>query len=178
MLREEVFKILKKYKLSPRPDFDQNFLICDEVLLEILRHFRRKDIVFQVGLGLGTISFRIASRVEKLIVYEIDKRLIEIFRKEFGKKARRIEIYHADALRTSWPRFTKFFSSLPFSISDAIIRRLERKKFEEAVLIMPKTLFLKSESLYKLNFKFLMDVPKSCFYPEPDTEAVLSLVSR
>jgi len=173
VLREEVLGIIKKYRFHPRVEYDQNFLINDDALFEILKEFNRRDIVFQIGLGLGTISYRLASRVKLLIVYEIDGRLIEIFRREFGKRTRRIKVVKADALEVKWPRFEKFFSSLPFSSSEPIIKRLEKMEFRKAVLIMPKTLFERAEKIFKLRFEKIRELKKGDFYPVPDTSAVL-----
>ncbi len=176
VLREEVLRIIKKYKFHPKQEYDQNFLVDDEVLFKILSEFRRRDRVFQVGLGLGTISYRLASRVEELIVYEIDQRLIEIFRKEFSKKYMRIKIFRADALKKDWPSFNKFFSSLPFSRAEPIIRRLEEKDFEKAVLIIPESLLKKWP--FDLKIEEICKVPRESFYPIPDTSAVLVRVFK
>ena len=70
-----ITQILREYSLSLKPRFGQNFLINRDIAKRILQYaeLQQKDTVLEVGPGLGTLTFLMAERVQKLIAIEIDR---------------------------------------------------------------------------------------------------------
>ncbi len=118
---------------------DQVFLINDEILRrEVLyADISEKDIVLEIGAGVGNLTRFIAERAKKVIAVEKDRYLVKILRdvlKEFDN----VEIVEGDILKIKVPKFNKVVSNIPFSISSEITEYLMLNGFELAVILYQK----------------------------------------
>lgn len=75
MQLEELQFLLKKYNLTPNKLRGQNFLISDEVLQTILKASKvnEKDLVLEIGPGLGALTQELVKVSGQVISFEIDK---------------------------------------------------------------------------------------------------------
>ena len=99
-LREETIRLIKRYKITANKKLAQNFLINEEVVEEIIQTARitEKDLVIEIGPGLGTLTSRLLERSGKVLAIELDDRMIGILQDQFGGKEN-FELLHADILK-------------------------------------------------------------------------------
>ena len=92
--------LFKKYHLKPNKRLGQNFLISQKVLRRIIQtaELSKKDIVLEIGPGLGALTQELAQRAKKVIAVEKDKRMVEILKNTL-KDHQNIEIIHGDILK-------------------------------------------------------------------------------
>ena len=127
----QIKEILKKYDAQPKKGFGQNFLISEGILLKIIKiaDLRKKDVIVEVGPGLGTLTRELAKHVDKVIAIEKDYKMVKILR-ETLKDIPNITIIQDDILKISsdkLPRDYKIVANLPYYISAAFMRRFLEK---------------------------------------------------
>ncbi|MCR5033338.1 MAG: 16S rRNA (adenine(1518)-N(6)/adenine(1519)-N(6))-dimethyltransferase RsmA [Lachnospiraceae bacterium] len=73
-------EILDKYGFSMQKKFGQNFLINESVLDGIIESagITEKDLVLEIGPGIGTMTQAMCEHAGKVVSVEIDKKLIPI----------------------------------------------------------------------------------------------------
>jgi len=91
--------LLKKYNTVPSKRFGQNFLIDKNVVRKILNQAKlvSKDVVLEIGPGIGTMTTELAQKAGKVIAVEKDTKMIEVL-KETTQDFQNIEIINADIL--------------------------------------------------------------------------------
>ena len=83
---KETMFILKKYNISANKSLGQNFLINDEVIEKIVdaANVQKEDLIIEIGPGLGTLTAKLLERAKKVIVIELDNRMISILNDRFS----------------------------------------------------------------------------------------------
>ncbi len=128
--------------VRPKKSLGQNFLtdpgytrwICDAAQLGT------QDQVLEIGPGLGHLTRELAGRAGRLLVIELDDRLIPRLRGEFADRPD-VAIVHADALSYDYgslPGTWKVVANLPYYISTPILQRLiaARGRFVSLALML------------------------------------------
>ena len=148
-----------------------------------------RDVVLDVGAGIGNLTRLLAARAGKVIAIERDRRLIKILKEQLRGCAN-VEFLHGDALRLELPKFNKVVANLPYGISSDITFRLLERGFELAVLMyqleFAKRLVAEPGSddygrltvnvYYRANVELLEKAPPEAFVPQPKvTSAVVRL---
>src|SRR5699024_682775 len=92
--------IVKKYQLTFKKSLGQNFLIDVNILENIIKHagIDRSSSVIEIGPGIGALTEQLAIHANKVVAYEIDKRLLPIL-KDTLKEYENIQIIHQDILK-------------------------------------------------------------------------------
>ncbi|HWF56705.1 MAG TPA: 16S rRNA (adenine(1518)-N(6)/adenine(1519)-N(6))-dimethyltransferase RsmA [Solirubrobacteraceae bacterium] len=109
-------------------DLGQNFLVDRNILdvIERLAALAQDDVVLEVGGGLGVLSVRLAQRVGRLHLIEIDHRLEERLRVELGGFPG-ATLWMGDAvtfdLSVLEPPPTKMVANLPYGVAATVILR-------------------------------------------------------
>ena len=177
-------KILSKYKIKPDAILDQHFLNDEDLVDELLEDLKidSKDIVFEVGPGIGTFTSRIR-KSKKIIAVEIDPKLCTVLKKEVE-----CEIICGNALHyVTQKKFTKLVSSTPYSICEPLLRKLFVVDFEIALVIVPEgfaTKILENSTIFGLiTNEFLeitktTEVPSSKFFPVPKTSSNALVIQK
>lgn len=146
---EETKYILKRYGISANKGLGQNFLINDNVVLNIVENaeISKEDLVIEIGPGLGTLTKELLERAGKVIAVELDKRMIEILTDRF-KLYSNFELINQDILKVDLKgliqnntngsiKKAKIVANLPYYITTPIIMKLLEEKLPiETITVM------------------------------------------
>ncbi|MBV8941505.1 MAG: ribosomal RNA small subunit methyltransferase A [Solirubrobacterales bacterium] len=106
----------------------QNFLVDRNILdvIERLAALEPRDVVLEIGGGLGVLSERLASRVAHVHVVEVDTRLEQSLREALDGFAN-ITVHMVDALAQDFatlrPAPGKVVANLPYSVAATVVLR-------------------------------------------------------
>lgn len=188
----EVKAALARVGVSPTKSRGQNFLVDDTVADREVEYLQISpgDTVLEVGPGLGVLTSRLVPWAGKVIAIELDQGIASYVRSEFGGK---VELIEGDALNVAWPRFDRFISNIPYSISSPLIFKLLDHDFRSAVIMVQKEfadrMVAKADTddysrlsvsvYYRAKAEMLEKVGRARFWPEPEVDsAVVRLTPR
>lgn len=191
VLKETRF-IMNKYHISANKNLGQNFLIDDEIVLEIINvaNLSKDDLVIEIGPGLGTLTKELLERAGQVTCIELDKRMIEILKDRFSMY-NNFELINNDVLKVDLKEIikntnllnVKIVANLPYYITTPIIMKL----LEERLDIQTITVMIQKEVADRLITKpgtadtgaityaihyyseprRVLEVPNTAFMPEP-----------
>lgn len=185
--------LLDKYQLHPKKGLGQNFLVDKWALKKVIGTARltKKDIVLEIGPGMGNLTQVIAKKAKKVIAVEKDLKLIPVLR-EFLKDFKNAEIVQGDVLKIplNLKRY-KVVANLPFYLTAPVIRKfLESElKPEEMVLIVqkevaqrvcakpPKMSILAVSVQFYAKPEIMNYIPRKSFWPEPKIDSAILKIS-
>ncbi len=184
-------------RIPPKKSLGQNFLTDPHYLRKIVDAAKvgPADQVVEIGPGLGHLTRELAARCGRLVVIELDDRLIPGLRGEFGGQPR-VEVVHGDALAFAYgslPGRWKVVANLPYYISTPLIQRLLafRDRFASLTLMLQKEVaervaappggkeygYLSVLVQYSAAARIEFTVPAGAFSPRPKVDsAVVGLV--
>ncbi|MHA1733473.1 MAG: 16S rRNA (adenine(1518)-N(6)/adenine(1519)-N(6))-dimethyltransferase RsmA [Promethearchaeota archaeon] len=134
--------LLKRHRLFLKKKRGQCFLTNTNIAGRIVRAAEldpSRDIVIEIGAGLGILTSLLARGAKRVIAYEVDPRFCEILRTE-GPQWDNVEIVEGDFLEAPPLHVSKVVSNVPFNISGPLLFKLFRNqpRFESAVLVFQK----------------------------------------
>jgi 16S rRNA (adenine1518-N6/adenine1519-N6)-dimethyltransferase len=190
---KKVKNLLKKHQVRPSKRLGQNFLIDKGVIKKIIRaaDLKLKDIVLEIGPGLGTLTIEIAKKVKKVIAIEKDPKMVEIL-KETLKDLKNIEIIKNDVLKIN-PAYDipntkyKLVGNLPFYLTAPVIRKFleAERQPKEMVLVVQKEVGQRicakpgKMSILAVSVQFyakpeiLSYISKKSFWPQPKVDSAI-----
>lgn len=192
-LKRPVKNLFQKYRIRPKKRLGQNFLISKPVIKKIIQsaNLNKKDIVLEIGPGIGTLTSEIAKKVKKVIAIEKDPKMIEIL-KETLKGLKNVQIIQGDILKIQDLRLKtkdsyKIVSNLPFYLTAPVIRKfLEVENLpKQIVLIIQKELAQRitahppHSNLLSVSVQFyskpkiISYVSKKSFWPQPKVDSAI-----
>lgn len=205
---EETRIIMKKYNIKANKSLGQNFLISQEVVNNIIKasEISEKDLVIEIGPGLGTLTKRLLEQSGKVICVELDTKMINILEERFFLY-KNLEIINQDILKVDLKNKikqekekngfekVKIVANLPYYITTPIIMKLLEEELDlESITVMIQKEVAKRLSAipgqkdtgaitytvyYYANTQEVIEVPNNCFIPEPDvTSEVIKLNIR
>ena len=153
---EETQLILHKYKIQANKSLGQNFLVDDNVIDEIIRNSNidKKDLIIEIGPGLGVLTNRLLQEADNVIAVELDKRMVNILQDRFilninGQAESHLEIINEDILKIDLNKIiaekrkqteikqVKIVANLPYYITTPIIMKLLEEKLDiESITVM------------------------------------------
>lgn len=197
---KDTMYILKKYNIVANKSLGQNFLINDDVINKIINssNVNERDLIIEIGPGLGTLTQKLLEKAQKVIAIELDKRMITILEERFALY-NNFEIINEDVLKVNLQDLikkekekynfenVKIVANLPYYITTPIIMKLLEDKLEiESITVMVQKEVAKrltaipGEKLagaitYSVNYycvaEEMVEVPKESFIPEPEVES-------
>ena len=193
---EETKFLMKKYGISPNKSLGQNFLIDENVIKNALdgANIGKKDLVIEIGPGLGTFTNELAKKAAKVVCIELDKKMVQILEDRF-KLFDNIEIINEDILKVDINGIieknknldVKIVGNLPYYITTPIIMKLLESKLNiESITVMiqkevadrlcAKTGTREAGAItytveYYADAKKLLTVPNTSFIPMPNVES-------
>lgn len=205
---QETMFILKKYNITANKSLGQNFLINDEVIENTVKaaNITDKDLIIEIGPGLGTLTSLLLEKAKKVIAIELDNRMINILNERFNLYSN-FEIIHQDVLKVDLKNIietekrengiekVKIVANLPYYITTPIIMKLLEDKLDvESITVMvqkevaQRLIATPGEKLagaitYSVNYycevEKVVEVPKESFIPAPEVESeVIKLILR
>ena len=205
---QETMFILKKYNITANKSLGQNFLINDEVIENTVKaaNITDKDLIIEIGPGLGTLTSLLLEKAKKVIAIELDNRMINILNECFNLYSN-FEIIHQDVLKVDLKNIietekrengiekVKIVANLPYYITTPIIMKLLEDKLDvESITVMvqkevaQRLIATPGEKLagtitYSVNYycevEKVVEVPKESFIPAPEVESeVIKLILR
>ncbi|MBI5477169.1 MAG: ribosomal RNA small subunit methyltransferase A [Ignavibacteriales bacterium] len=187
-----------KVTFKPKQSLGQNYLIDDNVARKIVDSINpeEKNVVIEIGPGQGALTQHLVKRVDRLIAFEIDQRVIGGLQEKY--RSRNIEIVHADFLQVPLVDLAKKYKSrltiignIPYHLTSPILFKIfdELEAVENLTMMMQKEVarrlvassstkdygILSVFSQYYSEPEILFNVSPNCFYPKPK---VISSVVR
>jgi len=176
----------------PRKRFGQNFLVDESAISAIVAAVapRPRDLLVEIGPGLGALTLPLSGRLDHLHVIEIDRDIVARLRAALP--AARVTVHEGDALqfdfRTLGPRL-RVVGNLPYNISTPLLFHLARHAGAildiHAMLqreVVARMVAEPSSSEYgrlsvMLQYRFEMErvlaVPSTAFRPAPKVESAV-----
>ena len=126
-------QIMSIYGLTFRKEFGQNFL-TDKFVVEDIAEFccegRSKNIL-EIGPGIGTLTYELAARYEKVLAVELDKGLIPVLAFTLGEY-NNVKIINDDIMKCNIAEITAPYledglsvcANLPYYITTPILMAL------------------------------------------------------
>jgi len=147
---QELKLFLESHGLAMHKRFGQNFLVNENARKNIADSLMIDEgtSVWEVGPGLGAMTFELLKRNATLTVFEIDKGFLNLLRNFFSSyiDSGRLRIVEGDVLKTwkgeleSHGEPERFFGNLPYNIAASLIAETieNNVRFEKAVFTVQK----------------------------------------
>ena len=205
---EDTRIIMKKYNIKANKSLGQNFLISQEVVNNIIKasEISEKDLVIEIGPGLGTLTKRLLEQAGKVICVELDTKMINILEERFFLY-KNLEIINQDILKVDLKNKikqekekngfekVKIVANLPYYITTPIIMKVLEEELDlESITVMiqkevadrltaipgkKNTGAITYTVYYYTDSEEILEVPKDSFIPEPEvTSEVIKLNIR
>ncbi len=187
--------LLKRYNIYPSKILGQNFLISKGVLEKILAaaNLKSKDVVLEIGPGIGTLTKELAKKVKRVIAIEKDSKMIKIL-KETLRDLKNIEVIQEDILKYDF-KFQvpyKIVANLPYYITSPVLRKFLESDFKpkEMILMVQKEVAQRivaltpDMNLLAISVQFFAKpeiisfVSKNCFWPQPKVDSAIIKISQ
>ncbi len=121
--------------------YSQNFLKNEKIADYIVEvaDLSTSDIVLEIGPGRGILTERLLKKAP-VVAVEIDEELCDYLELIFADdyESGRLKIMCGDALKISFPPFTKVVANIPYHISSPLIFKLLKYNFRDGVLLLQK----------------------------------------
>ncbi len=185
----ELRSLLERYGVRPSKSRGQNYLIDRRVAEREAEYLdiADNDRVLEVGPGFGILTSALLERTSKLTAVEIEEGAVRYLRDTFPQ----MEVMQADFLETDPPQFDLFISNVPYSISSPLLFHLLDMKFKRAVIMVQREFAermaapagddeysrLSVNVFYRAECKLLENVPRSRFWPEPEVDSTVVLLT-
>ena len=85
-LEQETKFIMNKYNITANKGYGQNFLIDEFTIQEIVNkaEVSKKDLIIEIGPGLGNLTSLLLENAGKVICIELDKKMINLLNDRFS----------------------------------------------------------------------------------------------
>jgi len=174
----------------PRKRFGQNFLTDESVIAAIVAAIapQPRDLLVEIGPGLGALTRPLAAQLDHLHVIEIDRDIIARLRTEFP--ATRVTVHQGDALKFEFGALgsrLRVVGNLPYNISTPVLFHLARfsgalrdlhvmlqKEVVDRMVAVPSSSEYGRLSVmlqYRFEMERILDVPPEAFHPVPKVES-------
>ncbi len=187
-------EILGSAGVEPKHSAGQNFLICSEVIEATLTAIEGgPQNVTELGSGLGVLTQALAVSGYDVRGIEKDDVFVDLLPKHIPAKLREhVEIIHADLKDVAWEWDTPYYlvGNIPYNLSGYIIRRMTQldPAPTRVILLVQKEVGQRivagvpDMSLLSLAVSLwgkadrILNVPPSCFWPQPTVSSSLILL--
>ncbi|MFH1745241.1 MAG: 16S rRNA (adenine(1518)-N(6)/adenine(1519)-N(6))-dimethyltransferase RsmA [bacterium] len=198
-LLQKTLQICQEHNIKPVRSKGQNFLIAEDVYERIIdiSELKKRDIILEVGPGLGFLTERLAEKVDKVIAVELDDKLANILKEKIAKKKiKNVEVVNKNILDFDLSsklagKSYKIVANLPYNISSIFLRRfLERVDKPELLVLMlqkevaerivacpPKMSILAVAVQYFAEAEIAEYIGRKNFWPSPEVDSAIIRIS-
>lgn len=193
MNREELIKYFRANEIWAKRSMGQNFLV-DEIALDKIvdaAELSSKDVVIEIGPGLGVLTQELSVRAGKVIAIEKDDKLAEASKIKF--QTTNVEVINKDALEFDPESYQlednsyKLVANIPYNITSLIIRKflevrnqpklmvlMVQKEVAERMVAKPGDMSLLAVSVqFYADAEIVSIVPKDSFFPVPKVDSAI-----
>lgn len=186
---------MREYNFRPDKRLGQDFLIDRNIVDKIIHAagITNKDVVVEIGAGVGNITKDVATIAKRLIGVEFDKRLFDIL-SETLRGYKNCELIREDILKFDFKPYAKegklkVIGNVPYYITTPILERIIENKdyIKDALLMVQKEVALRmvakgpSKSYspitcyvqYYTKPEFKGSVKSTSFFPKPEVDSAL-----
>ncbi|RLA95752.1 MAG: ribosomal RNA small subunit methyltransferase A, partial [Deltaproteobacteria bacterium] len=192
----ELLREARRRGLLPKKALGQHFLVEEGIAERIveLSQVDQRDVILEIGPGIGALTFVLLERSRKVVAVEIDPRFIPFLREMAGDDDR-LELLEGDIMEVDLGGIAlregrlKVVSNLPYNLSVPILFRL----LEEREHLKGMTLMVQREVAERITSppgrksygalsvlcqlwadpKVVMYVPPGAFWPPPEVEGAV-----
>ena len=205
----ETRAVLEDFGLATKHRLGQNFLVNDEVIGKIvnLAELDERDVVLEVGPGIGTLTVAMLSACRAVCSIEADRELEGVLAETCSRCPGRLALVMGDALRVGEgdvraaladvdvdvaPRL--FVSNLPYQVATAVIMRVltEAPSVERLVVMVQAEVAdrisaspgSREYGAYTARLALYgqvtgrFEVAPSCFTPQPRVNSAVVRIDR
>lgn len=192
--------LCKRYGLLPSKTYGQHFLVSEAPIRDMIAagELEKGDTVVEVGPGFGVLTMATAPRVQKVLAFEIERKL-KPYWEEKQKEFPNVELVWGNALTKVKSQMSdvkcqyKVLANLPYQITSEVIRLfLEAENKPERLVLMaqkevaericarpPDMNLLAVSAQYYGEPKIVRIVPRGCFWPAPKVDsAVIAIMTK
>lgn len=196
-LSQETKYLMNKYNITANKSYGQNFLIDENIVSGIVEkaEVSKKDLVIEIGPGLGTLTSFLLERAGKVICIELDTHMLKILNDRFSLY-NNFELINDDVLKVNLKELisnnsefenVKVVANLPYYITTPIIMKLLEEKLNLTsitVMVQKEVAERLTEApgskntgsiTYSINYytnpKTVLEVPKESFIPSPKVDS-------
>lgn len=185
---------MHRFSIRPDRELGQNFLVDSNILgvIERAAELSPRDVVLEIGGGLGVLSEHLAGRVSHLHVIEIDRRLSEALLDATDPHPN-VSVHWADVMRMDLPALAptpnKVVANLPYGVAaGALLRTIEelgsvgawvamvQREVGERLAAQPGSAAYGAPSVIAqlaCEVRVLRSIPRTVFYPVPNVDSTL-----
>jgi len=193
--------LFQQFGFKTKKSLGQHFLVDKDVLQCILAaaELSQKDLIIEVGPGLGILTESLAKRVAKVVAVELDEKLVKVLKSKLTHFPN-VEIISGDILRITPEQLVsggvvpskvvtsyKVVANLPYNIASAVLRHflearlkpslmvvMVQKEVGEAIAAAPgKMSRLSVSTQFYSKPSIITYVPAKSFYPSPKVDSVV-----
>ncbi len=188
---------LIEHGIIPKKGWGQHFLVDRNILNKVVEtaEINGKDVVLEVGPGLGEMTLALAKKARRVIAVEIDPQMISIL-EEKVTECSNVEVIKGDILEVDFHECfgheknpVKVVANLPYQISTPLLFRFieARQHFSTLTLMLQKEvaermaappggkdygpLSVFTQLVSDLSVRFL--VKPNAFFPPPKVESAV-----
>ncbi|WP_280772203.1 16S rRNA (adenine(1518)-N(6)/adenine(1519)-N(6))-dimethyltransferase RsmA [Salipaludibacillus daqingensis] len=198
-------EILAQHGFSFKKSLGQNFLIDPNVLAKIVRtaNLSEESGVIEIGPGIGALTEQSAKVAERVLAFEIDRRLIPILEDTMSPYPH-VKVIHQDILKADVEtEIAEFFkegqdiavvANLPYYVTTPILMKLLENRLPVRVMVVmlqkevaeriaagPGSKAYGSLSIaaqYYAEAETVFTVPKTVFVPQPNVDSAILRLTR
>jgi 16S rRNA (adenine1518-N6/adenine1519-N6)-dimethyltransferase len=197
--RQASLRRLRSFEVRPNRELGQNFLI-DDNLLDVIgaaAELHGRDVVLEVGGGLGVLSEYLAPRVHHVHVVEVDHKLTGPLQEALAPFSN-TTLHIADALHLDFaslrPPPVKVVANLPYGVAATVLLKsveelpratrwvaMVQREVAERLAAQPGSKTYGATSVLAqlpCEVRVLRRVPRTVFHPEPNVESSLVQLHR
>ncbi len=187
-----VRRLLRQSDIKPQKGLGQNFLVSERLLQRIIdaADLDERDVVLEVGAGLGTLTAPLARRAARVIALEVDARLIPLLEHALDPFDN-VHIVQGDVLAIKPGELVsppyKVVANLPYYVTSAVLRHfLEadvkpslmvvtvQREVAERIVASPGQMSLLAVSVqFYGQPRIVAQAPPGAFYPSPDVHSAV-----